>query len=120
MLVPGVAASSDEETGGGAIPDHDVSPAAALFARARDPGQVASNQIDRALLPGEPGTIGIEDAMTALSKSGIGVIGDDGKSKEIGREFPVTRERIRRIEAKALRRLKHHSRAHVTRSFVEP
>ena len=58
--------------------------------------------------------------MTALSKPGIGVIGNDGESEEAAREFPVTRERIPQIEAKALRRLKHPSRAHVTRNFVEP
>ena len=39
---------------------------------------------------------------------------DDGRARtleEVGREFKVTRERIRQIEAKALRKLRHPSRS---------
>jgi RNA polymerase primary sigma factor len=39
--------------------------------------------------------------------------------EEVGQDFDVTRERIRQIEAKALRKLKHPSRAKKLRSFVE-
>ena len=39
--------------------------------------------------------------------------------EEIGQQFSVTRERIRQIETKALRRLKHPSRARVLRSYLE-
>lgn len=39
--------------------------------------------------------------------------------EEVGNKFGVTRERIRQIEAKALRRLKHPGRAKVLRTFVE-
>ena len=38
---------------------------------------------------------------------------------EIGLQFSVTRERIRQIEAKALRKLKHPSRARVLRTFLD-
>ena len=38
---------------------------------------------------------------------------------EVGRTFNVTRERIRQIEAKALRKLKHPSRSRKLRSFLE-
>ena len=38
---------------------------------------------------------------------------------EVGRTFSVTRERIRQIEAKALRKLKHPSRARALRSFLD-
>ena len=39
--------------------------------------------------------------------------------EEIGQEFDVTRERIRQIEAKALRKLRHPSRSEKLRSFLE-
>jgi RNA polymerase primary sigma factor len=39
--------------------------------------------------------------------------------EEVGQQFSVTRERIRQIEAKALRKLKHPSRSRVLRSFLE-
>ncbi|MBI2641502.1 RNA polymerase sigma factor RpoD [Candidatus Roizmanbacteria bacterium] len=47
---------------------------------------------------------------------------EDGKSKtleEVGREFRVTRERIRQIEAKAIRKLKHPTRARKLKDFLE-
>ena len=46
----------------------------------------------------------------------------DGRQKtleEVGREFSVTRERIRQIEAKALRKLKHPNRSKKLQDFVE-
>ncbi|MGQ7111032.1 sigma factor-like helix-turn-helix DNA-binding protein, partial [Escherichia sp. TWPC-MK] len=36
-----------------------------------------------------------------------------------GKQFDVTRERIRQIEAKALRKLRHPSRSEVLRSFLD-
>jgi len=47
---------------------------------------------------------------------------EDGKPKtleEVGREFRVTRERIRQIEAKAIRKLKHPTRARKLKDFLE-
>ncbi|MBE7012800.1 MAG: RNA polymerase sigma factor RpoD [Ruminococcaceae bacterium] len=47
---------------------------------------------------------------------------DDGRAKtleEVGREFKVTRERIRQIEAKALRKLRHPSRSKRLKDFLE-
>ncbi len=43
----------------------------------------------------------------------------DHTLEEVGQQFSVTRERIRQIEAKALRKLKHPSRSRVLRSFLE-
>ena len=47
---------------------------------------------------------------------------EDGKPhtlEEVGREFQVTRERIRQIEAKALRKLRHPTRSRKLRDFLE-
>ncbi len=47
---------------------------------------------------------------------------DDGRARtleEVGKEFSVTRERIRQIEAKALRKLRHPSRSKKLRDFLE-
>jgi RNA polymerase primary sigma factor len=47
---------------------------------------------------------------------------EDGRSRtleEVGREFNVTRERIRQIEAKALRKLRHPTRSKRLRDFLE-
>ncbi|MFT4146711.1 MAG: sigma-70 family RNA polymerase sigma factor, partial [Mobilitalea sp.] len=44
----------------------------------------------------------------------------DGRSRtleEVGKEFNVTRERIRQIEAKALRKLRHPSRAKMLKGY---
>ena len=43
----------------------------------------------------------------------------DQTLEEVGKQFDVTRERIRQIEAKALRKLRHPSRADKLRSFLE-
>jgi len=43
----------------------------------------------------------------------------DHTLEEVGRQFSVTRERIRQIEAKALRKLKHPTRSRVLRSFLD-
>jgi RNA polymerase primary sigma factor len=42
----------------------------------------------------------------------------DHTLEEVGQQFSVTRERIRQIEAKALRKLKHPSRSRILRSFL--
>ena len=47
---------------------------------------------------------------------------DDGKMRtleDVGKVFNVTRERIRQIEAKALRKLRHPSRSKPLRDFIE-
>ena len=47
---------------------------------------------------------------------------DDGRTRtleEVGKVFGVTRERIRQIEAKALRKLRHPSRSKQLKDFLE-
>ena len=46
----------------------------------------------------------------------------DGRARtleEVGREFNVTRERIRQIEAKALRKLRHPSRSRKLKDYLD-
>ena len=46
----------------------------------------------------------------------------DGRARtleEVGKEFDVTRERIRQIEAKALRKLRHPSRSRKLRDYLD-
>ncbi len=43
----------------------------------------------------------------------------DHTLEEVGKQFDVTRERIRQIEAKALRKLRHPSRSDKLRSFLD-
>ncbi|WP_241760469.1 RNA polymerase sigma factor RpoD [Dethiosulfovibrio peptidovorans] len=69
----------------------------------------------------------IEDMLDALSDREREVLRyrfglEDGRSytlEEVGRRFGVTRERIRQIEAKALRKLRHPSRSKKLRDFLE-
>ena len=49
---------------------------------------------------------------------GLGM-NSDHTLEEVGQQFSVTRERIRQIEAKALRKLKHPSRSKMLRSFLD-
>ena len=49
---------------------------------------------------------------------GIGM-NTDHTLEEVGLQFSVTRERIRQIEAKALRKLKHPTRARKLKTFLD-
>ena len=50
---------------------------------------------------------------------GLDQEGQERTLEEVGQNFNVTRERIRQIEAKALRKLRHPSRARLLKNFVE-
>ncbi|WP_280151563.1 RNA polymerase sigma factor RpoD [Piscinibacter sp. XHJ-5] len=58
------------------------------------------------------------EAKVLRMRFGIGM-SSDHTLEEVGRQFDVTRERIRQIEAKALRKLKHPSRTDKLRTYVE-
>ncbi len=69
-----------------------------------------TSQVLRTLTPREERVIkmrfGLED-------------GSEHTLEEVGQSFQVTRERIRQIEAKALRKLRHPSRSRKLKAFVE-
>ncbi|MGH9898239.1 MAG: RNA polymerase sigma factor RpoD [Pyrinomonadaceae bacterium] len=50
---------------------------------------------------------------------GLGSSGSEHTLEEVGQHFAVTRERIRQIEAKALRKLRHPSRSRKLKAFIE-
>jgi RNA polymerase primary sigma factor len=50
---------------------------------------------------------------------GLGTAGSEHTLEEVGQHFAVTRERIRQIEAKALRKLRHPSRSRKLKAFLE-
>ena len=85
---------------------------------AMSPNDYANNQllkeeIDRVLE-------GLTEREAKVLKLRFGL--EDGRTRtleEVGKEFDVTRERIRQIEAKALRKLKHPTRSKRLRDFME-
>jgi RNA polymerase primary sigma factor len=58
------------------------------------------------------------EAKVLRMRFGIGM-NTDHTLEEVGKQFDVTRERIRQIEAKALRKLRHPSRSDLLRSFLD-
>ena len=64
------------------------------------------------------GTLGERERRVLRLRYGL----EDGRSRtleEVGHEFGVTRERIRQIEAKALRKMRHPSRSRKLRDFLD-
>ena len=63
---------------------------------------------------------GVTKGEGARSEMRFGIGTDtDHTLEEVGQEFSVTGQRIRQIEAKALRKLKHPSRSRKMRSFLD-
>ena len=85
---------------------------------ALSPDEYANNQ----LLKDEINTVlqGLTEREEKVLRLRFGLY--DGRTRtleEVGREFNVTRERIRQIEAKALRKLKHPTRSKRLKDFVD-
>ncbi len=90
------------------IPDNDA-PA---------PTDVASHTLLKEQLEEVLGTLTPREEKVLKLRFGL----EDGRSRtleEVGKEFNVTRERIRQIEAKALRKLRHPSRSKRLKDFLE-
>jgi len=90
--------------------------------------------IEDKLIPSPPDTVihinlreQIEEALKSLTEREAKVLkmrfglgnGNEHTLEEVGQQFKVTRERIRQIEAKALRKLKHPSRSRKLKSFTD-
>jgi len=90
--------------------------------------------IEDKVMPSPPDTVihinlreQIEEALISLTEREAKVLkmrfglgdGNEHTLEEVGQQFKVTRERIRQIEAKALRKLKHPSRSRKLKSFTD-
>ena len=71
----------------------------------------------RETVHGVPSQLTPREAKVLRMRFGIDLTTDD-TLEEVGKQFDVTRERIRQIEAKALRKLRHSSRSEQLRSFL--
>ena len=82
------------------------------------PSDAASYQLLREQVDDVLFTLSEREARVLQLRFGL----EDGRSRtleEVGRDFGVTRERIRQIEAKALRKLRHPTRSKKLRDFLE-
>jgi len=90
------------------IPDEDTP----------SPSESASTNILREVIERELNTLTPREAHVIKLRFGL----YDGRTRtleEVGKEFDITRERIRQIESKALRKLRHPSRARHLRGFLD-
>ena len=82
------------------------------------PAEAASHQLLREQVKDALGSLTQREQEVLRLRFGL----DDGRSRtleEVGKEFKVTRERIRQIEAKALRKLRHPSRSRKLKDYLE-
>jgi RNA polymerase primary sigma factor len=82
------------------------------------PPDAASKQLLKEQIDGVLSTLTPREQRVLQLRFGL----DDGRSRtleEVGKEFKVTRERIRQIEAKALRKLRHPSRSRKLKDYLE-
>jgi RNA polymerase primary sigma factor len=85
---------------------------------AQAPADAAAYELLKEQLKGVLDTLSDREENVLRLRFGL----DDGRSRtleEVGKVFGVTRERIRQIEAKALRKLRHPSRSKRLRDFIE-
>ena len=85
---------------------------------AKAPAEAASHQLLKEQIDDVLFTLNPRERRVLQLRFGL----EDGRSRtleEVGREFGVTRERIRQIEAKALRKLRHPSRSRRLKDYLE-
>ncbi|WP_246142891.1 RNA polymerase sigma factor RpoD [Pasteuria penetrans] len=98
----------DDSHLGDFIPDDD----------AKAPADAAAYELLKTQLKGVLNTLSSREQSVLRLRFGL----DDGQTRtleEVGKVFGVTRERIRQIEAKALRKLRHPSRSRQLKDFLE-
>ena len=82
------------------------------------PADAASRQLLKEQIDEVLSTLSLRERRVLQLRFGL----EDGRSRtleEVGKEFGVTRERIRQIEAKALRKLRHPSRSRKLKDYLE-
>src|SRR4029078_5454718 len=82
------------------------------------PAEAASHQLLKEQVEDVLASLTIRERRVLQLRFGL----EDGRSRtleEVGREFGVTRERIRQIEAKALRKLRHPSRSKKLKDYLD-
>ena len=82
------------------------------------PSDIATQDGLKELIGNALGGLTAREAKVLRMRFGIGM-NTDHTLEEVGKQFDVTRERIRQIEAKALRKLRHPSRSEHLRSFLD-
>ena len=82
------------------------------------PADVATSESLKSVTEQVLAALSPREAKVLRMRFGIGM-NTDHTLEEVGRQFDVTRERIRQIEAKALRKLRHPSRSEPLRSFLD-
>lgn len=85
---------------------------------AMEPADAASHQMLKEAVGAVLNTLTEREQKVLKLRFGL----DDGRTRtleEVGREFDVTRERIRQIEAKALRKLRHPRRAQTLKDYLD-
>lgn len=82
------------------------------------PSDVATSESLKAVTEQVLSALSPREAKVLRMRFGIGM-NTDHTLEEVGRQFDVTRERIRQIEAKALRKLRHPSRSEPLKSFLD-
>jgi len=86
--------------------------------KAPAPADIASNEDLKKRVKDALGTLSPREREVIMMR--FGMVDERPRTlEEVGREFNVTRERIRQIEAKALRKLRHPSRAKTLKDFLE-
>lgn len=85
---------------------------------AKSPGDIVTSTMLREQLAGVLATLTPREQKVLILRYGL----EDGKPRtleDVGKEFNVTRERIRQIEAKALRKLRHPSRSKRLKDYLD-
>jgi RNA polymerase primary sigma factor len=82
------------------------------------PAEVASQELLREQVETVLGSLNQRESEVLRLRFGL-VDGRNRTLEEVGKEFNVTRERIRQIEAKALRKLRHPSRSRKLKDYLD-